>query len=577
VRTTTSSDMDGARPHAPAPVDPAASTSAPSVAPSTPPVVPAAVGRFRRVLGRVVTVSAGVVVLAALLGPGPEHPTPLALLRLPVEGLLGLGLVLAVPPRWRRWVALFLGAALGLWVVLRVVDVGFYRVLSRPFDPVLDWSFLSSGVTVLQKSTGSAGAAGVVAAAVVAAVVVVTVVALSALRVGLSAARRRRRWAQALGALGLAWVVCAVTGAQVVAGVPVAGRDYVERLGHLAASLRDGAVYQRQLADDPYRDVPGEALLSALRGKDVVIVVVESYGHVALDHPAIAPTVTGVLTTGADRLAAAGFSARSGFLTSPTVGGGSWLAYASLLSGTWVSNQRRYEALGASDRLRLTGAFQRAGWHTVALMPGVTQLWPEPERSYYAFDEIYTFNDLAYAGALFSFDSIPDQYVLSVLERTALRPAPRAPVMAVVTLISSHAPWSPVPPLLDWEAIGDGSGYAEPAEERQPAEIVLQRDPERVRADYAHAMAYSLGTVISYIEKYGDEDLVLVFLGDHQPVPAVTGATTNRDVPISLVTRDAAVLARIADWGWVEGLVPSEQAPVWSMSDFRDRFLAAFA
>ena len=83
----------------------------------------------------------------------------------------------------------------------------------------------------------------------------------------------------------------------------------------------------------------------------------------------------------AHRLAAAGFSTRSGFLTSPTVGGGSWLAYASLLSGTWVDNQRRYEALGASDRLRLTGAFQRAGWHTVALMPGVTELWPEPART----------------------------------------------------------------------------------------------------------------------------------------------------------------------------------------------------
>lgn len=565
----TSGEMDGSRPDSPATADPAAAPTASPVAPS---VAPAAVGRARRVLGRVASVLAGLVVLVLLLGPDPEHGTPAALLRIPVEGLLSLGLVLAVPSRWRRMVALFVGVVLGLWAVLRLVDVGFHMVLSRPFDPVLDWGFLSSGVTVVRKSMGWLG----VVAAVLAALAVVAVVAWSVRRLGLIAARHRRRCGRALSVLGAAWLLCAATGAQLVPGVPVAGRDLVDQLGQVTVSLRDAAAYQQQLADDPYRDTPGNALLTALRGKDVVIVLVESYGRVALEHPAIAPTVTGVLTTGADRLATAGFSARSGFLTSPTVGGGSWLAYATLLSGTWVNNHQRYQALGASDRLRLTGAFQRAGWHTVALMPGVTFPWPEPERSYYGFHEIHAFNDLGYRGPLFSFDSIPDQYVLSLLERYR-SPAPRPPVMAVVTLISSHAPWAPVPPLVDWDGIGDGSGYAAPSQERQPAEIVLQRDPARVRADYARSLEYSLGAVISYIETYGDDNLVLVVLGDHQPVPAVTGPTTNRDVPISVVTRDKTVLERIDDWGWAEGLVPSERAPVWPMDEFRNRFLAAFA
>ena len=53
--------------------------------------------------------------------------------------------------------------------------------------------------------------------------------------------------------------------------------------------------------------------------------------------------------------------------------------------------------------------------------------------------------------------------------------------------------------------------------------------------------------------------------------------TTNRDVPISLVTRDQAVLDRIAEWGWADGLVPSDDALVWRMSDVRNRLLAAFA
>lgn len=548
--------------------------------PSVEPAARAKAAGWRRVrsgAGWLATVAAGLLVLAVLLAPGPGQLTPIAALRIPAEALLGLGLVLAVPERARRPVAIGLGVALGLGAVLRIIDVGFYAVLYRPFDPVLDWGFLSSGVTVLRASLGPAGATAAVLAAVVAAAALVALVALSVLRLSGPVRRHRTRATQGLGVLAVAWLVCAVTGAQLVTGVPVAGRDYLERLARVNVSLNDSSVYAAELAFDPYRDTPGPELLTALRGKDVVVVLVESYGRVALEHPEIAPAITGVLTDGARRLGAAGYAMRSGYLTSPTVGGGSWLAHATLLSGTWVDNQERYTTLPTSDHLPLTGAFRRAGWHTVAVMPGVTRKWPEPEAAYYSFDEIWAFDDLDYAGPLFSFDSIPDQYVLSELQHTARAPAARSPVMAVVSLISSHAPWSPVPPLVDWAAVGDGSGYAVPVEDRQPAEIVLQRDSARVRADYTRSLGYSLRTVLSYIEAYGDDDLVVLFLGDHQPVPAVTGASTNHDVPISVVTRDRALLDRIADWGWADGLVPSDGALVWRMSDFRNRFLAAFA
>ena len=85
-----------------------------------------------------------------------------------------------------------------------------------------------------------------------------------------------------------------------------------------------------------------------------------------------------------------------------------------------------------------------------------------------------------------------------------------------------------------------------------------------------------MNTLISYVETYGDENLVLVVLGDHQPSPIVTGWGASRDVPISIVARDASVFERIAPWGWQEGLKPDPQAPVWRMDAFRDRFLTAF-
>jgi hypothetical protein len=85
-----------------------------------------------------------------------------------------------------------------------------------------------------------------------------------------------------------------------------------------------------------------------------------------------------------------------------------------------------------------------------------------------------------------------------------------------------------------------------------------------------------VSNLVSFVETHGKDNLVLVFLGDHQPVPIITGERASRDVPITIVARDPAVLDRISGWGWSDGLKPSPQAPVWRMDTFRDRFLTAF-
>ena len=78
------------------------------------------------------------------------------------------------------------------------------------------------------------------------------------------------------------------------------------------------------------------------------------------------------------------------------------------------------------------------------------------------------------------------------------------------------------------------------------------------------------------MQRYGDDDPVLVVLGDHQPATLVTGQGAGHDVPISVIARDPKVMDRIAGWGWQDGMLPSPQAPVWPMAAFRDRFLTAF-
>ena len=63
-----------------------------------------------------------------------------------------------------------------------------------------------------------------------------------------------------------------------------------------------------------------------------------------------------------------------------------------------------------------------------------------------------------------------------------------------------------------------------------------------MQAAYGRSIEYSLNTLISFVQHYGDKNLVLVVLGDHQPLPIVSGQDASHDVPISIIAHDPTVL-----------------------------------
>lgn len=536
-------------------------------------------GPRRRSVGAALTLLCALLVWAALLLPD-ELPllTPGAFLRIPAEGLLAAVLLLLLPERSRRRVAIAFGLLLAVALVLTVADLGFRFFLDRRFDPLVDWSLIGPGVGVLRDTDGLGFAVGVVAGAVVLVVLVLVALPLATVRLTRAASRHRRRTVLAAGTLGAVWGLAAVTGLQVAPVGPVAtagnaGRLY-DHVQQARADLRDNARFAGRLAHDPEAAVPGDRLLGGLAGKDVLLVFVESYGRVAVQGSSFSDEVDRTLDDGTARLARLGFSARSGFLTSPTFGAGSWLAHATLQSGMWVTNQQRYDDLVAGGRMTLTGAFGRAGWQTVFGTPAVRRPWPEGQ-AFYGYDRLVAANATGYAGPRFAWSTMPDQFFLEVFHRLVLAPAGRAPVMAEIDLTSSHHPWTRVPPLVPWAALGDGSVFDRP-EDTGPSRQEIYSDPQRVRDMYGRSIVYSIDTLVSYVEHYPDDDLVMVLLGDHQPHSYVTGARPGHDVPVTILAHDPAVLQRIADWGWQPGLRPRPDAPVWRMDAFRDRFLAAF-
>ena len=530
-------------------------------------------GRVRHGLGVALTGLAFLLVWAALVAPHePSRVSVGAFARLPLELLVVVALAVVLPAAPRRVLAVAAGVVLSVLVVVKVLDLGFFTAFDRPFDPVDDSSYAGIGVETLRDAVGSAGANVAVAGAVVLIVALLTVPVLALLRVTRVAAGHRRWALQAVGALCVVWMVLRVAGAPVASSSAAALA--VDEVHAVRTGLADRATFAREIAHDPFRATPGHRLLTGLRGKDVLLVFVESYGRVAVEGSSFAPRIRAVLDAGTAQLRAAGFASRSAFLTSPTFGGLSWLAHSTLQSGVVVDGQRRYDQLVEDRRLTLTRAFKRGGWRAVGVMPANHRAWPEG-ASYYGYDRIYDRRNLGYRGPDFGLPPMPDQYTLLALQRRELAARRRPPLFAEVDLISSHAPWTRIPRLIDWDDVGDGSVFGRiPAEESTRA--ALFGDAQRARAAYGHSIEYSLGALFSYVRRYGDDDLVLVVLGDHQPATLVSGQNAGHDVPISVVAHDPEVMDRIAGWGWQDGMLPSPHAPVWPMASFRDRFLGAF-
>ena len=372
-------------------------------------------------------------------------------------------------------------------------------------------------------------------------------------------------------------MTCAALGVQVT-GVPVASEQVAlgvqDRARRVRDTIRDEAAFARIARKDAFANTPPDQLLTGLRGKDMMIAFIESYGRSAIEDPVEAPGVDATLAAENRKLTAAGFAAKSGWLTSATYGGSSWLGHSTFLSGLWINNQQRYRTVTAGKHLTLPGAFAKTGdWETVGVMPGVQKAWPE--QKFYGIDTLYDSRDLGYRGPKFSWSTMPDQYALTAFERLVHGRKHDKPLMSTIILTSSHQPWAPIPRTVPQDEVGDGSVYdAVEKAGKRPGDIITSA--QKSKEEYGKSIQYSVTSLIDYLTRYGGKDTVLVFLGDHQPIARVSGDHASRDVPVSVVAKDPKVLDRIADWGWTDGLRPAHGAPVWKMSAFRDRFLTAY-
>ena len=512
----------------------------------------------------------------------PNHPDALNLAALemfPLELPVLLCVLLLLPPGLfvTRWVELGFVLFLTLVSVIKIADFFIFLSFNRGFNLVVDWNLVAAGVHTLAEAIGY--------------FLTVGLLLLTLFSVGLFALLLRwaiRAWTVVVPNLFMKRLTVAslflATSVAVAEVGHVAGswhltykppgdtftfRTAWRYVGESVSTWRSLRHFEQIVQQQPVSRAPG--LLSKLKGLDVLLVFVESYGRSSFDNPQYAATHVKTLLAAQDRLAKQGLAMRSGWLTAAMVGGQSWLSHSTLASGLWVSDQGRYRALLNSGRSTLFHDAKLAGFRTVAIMPAIRLDWPDGE--FFGFDAIYPSQKLGYQGLPFNWVTVPDQFTFAALDRLE-RQNPEGNLFVQLALISSHAPFTPVPKLLPWSSLGDGSEFNDMARSGSSPEEVWA-DSNRVRDQFRQAIDYSLQTVFDYIERSANRRQLVIVLGDHEPAKFISGVS-GQDVAVHLIGAPE-VLASIDPWGFTPGMVPDPNLAAWRMDQFRERFVRAFS
>jgi hypothetical protein len=499
-----------------------------------------------RVLPRVAAVLAALALLNASLTFYDVWPTP----GIEWHGHLSMELaaavlLLAVAAWWRPssqhpW--LVRGLALG-WMALvlgRYVDVMSPALYGRPIN--LYWDMRHIGAVAAMMT--DAVATPLLLAALVVVMLLLGLVFLATRWAFATVAAAMRTPAVRAGLAVVALAVCGQFAAQTAAGealppivvAPPVIVTYVQQARLVAMQM--GGTASPIAATRPRLDTD----LGRVRGADVLLVFMESYGAVTVDRPVVAAPVAASRARFAADVAATGRAVVSAMVDSPTFGGASWLAHISLMTGV--------EARDA-----LVSTFAHGGYRTVALMPGLGYAWPE--GAFYGFDAIYDTAAMAYAGPRFGWWTVPDQFALARLD-VLEAPHDERPRFVFFPTTSTHAPFAPIAPYQpDWPRLFSAEPYAASDVTRELARVPDYLD---MTPGYIHAVDYGLASIGGYLRQHPGRDLVLVLIGDHQPAALVAGEGASWNVPVHVVASRPAVLAALRGAGFRDGVTPERPA-----------------
>lgn len=459
-----------------------------------------------------------------------------------------------------------------LLVFGRYAEVTMPALFGRPINLFWDGRHIPGLLALAWQQTPWWQSTAILAGIVALVVAVRRVLHWAAQRVtdAFAGASRRARTGAASAAVGVGAASLAMLLVPAVGAVPVGEqtrlRDYIVapvsgnwlHQGLFVATALSQQRTNRALPPSPVFD----GNVAGLGGADLILVFMESYGAAAFDNPDYSRELQPNRADLAAALARSGRRAVSAFVRSPTFGGGSWLAHASLLSGIDVSDPGHYDLLLTTRRPTLVSHFRKQGYGTVALMPGIRADWPE--GSFYGYDALLDSRSLDYRGPAFGYWRIPDQFSMARFAQQREASHSGQPQFLVFPTVTSHIPFGPVPPYQpDWKQLTAAVPFA-------PAELMrsLGKSPDWLNLGpaYVQTLSYSFDWLTGFVAQPSTRDYMMILVGDHQPAASVSGRDASWDVPVHLIMSDDALARRFTALGFTPGLVPKRRA-LGAMSD----------
>ena len=349
----------------------------------------------------------------------------------------------------------------------------------------------------------------------------------------------------------------------------------------LAANIRESRrmyrALQRGIERSPYAEY--EATYTLSRKPDVHLFLVESYGRILIADPEAGPRWQEQVSAIEHRLAAKGWHGVSAFSRAPIVGGRSWLAEATLLTGIVVQFEAVFQHLmrNIGQTPHLVAFLDSQGYETILLAPKDRPRPGVETINRYGYDRQVLALDLEYTGPQYGWGVIPDQYSLGYAHEHVWSKVD-APLFTNFHMVSSHAPWEAIPELVDdYRALNSGElpegasefELANPQEEfesrvrryeRKKPQYTYMGDADALRTEaLSAAIAYDLELLARHIESL-DGDKIVIMMGDHQP-PLLSSEDNSYDVPIHLLSKDPTLLQPFRDQGFVDGLVLGDGRP----------------
>ncbi len=501
-------------------------------------------------------ICAALIILNASLSFHNIWPTPWIYLRpeLSVEAAMVILLICTYTSAFKKSMGQRMRLCLLIFVLIlvlgRYLDVTTPSLFGRPLDLYWDAQHVPRIVAMICDGRTTAFIFGIGALLLAGAACIAYTASCSLRFLCLSTETKRVRIALSCLSLFILGLYAAGMGNRSIQterwfSIPV-GYMYIEQLNTIYESLYDHTPVEIAAPAHINSD------LGRLHGRDMYLFFVESYGSIVFDDGEFIPRLKPAIKTLDENMEIYGWVAATGLYESPTFGGASWLAHATLMTGNWTKRQQDYKALMSSKFRSLTTYFQEAGYRTVALMPGLKTLWPE--GTFYKYDQIWNASQLKYMGPDFGWWRIPDQYSLSYLYDTEIALSDRPPLFVFFASISSHMPFTPLPPYEeDWSQVLSDSPY-DIAHTNVDNSYLIEADTMRLA--YERAINYEIHLLAGFLKKVAHQKPMIIVLGDHQPPAIVSGRNTPWLVPVHVFTQNTDLLEPFIDIGFRRGLLP---------------------